>query len=154
MKLDNILNAAIRKDSFLVPKEMVINGSFRSDTPGQVAGIVNGDISCKGRILILKDGIVNGDITAEELLVYGKINGNVKGCNKITVQSGAVIKGNINTSEIHIEKEAHIEGLITKSGLQVVLSNKTETARKHQDDNDKIEAAKPDQPVKERQSWF
>jgi cytoskeletal protein CcmA (bactofilin family) len=152
MKLDNILNAAIRRDSFLIPKEMVINGSFKADTPGQIAGIVNGDVLCKGRILILRDGVVNGDIAAEELLVYGRINGHVKSCNKITVQSGAVIKGNINTAEIHIEKDALIEGLITKSGVQVVVNKKTDTVRK-------IEAAIAEPPIgkeglKEQQSWF
>jgi cytoskeletal protein CcmA (bactofilin family) len=151
MKLDNILNAAIRKDSFLIPKEMVINGSFKAETPGQIAGIVNGDVLCKGRILILKEGIVNGDISAEELQVYGKINGDIKGCNKINVQSGAVIKGNITTAEIHIEKDAVIEGLITKSGLQLVLNKKLPTPKKSEE---------PEVPVagnagtNERQAWF
>lgn len=153
MKLDNILNPAHRKDSFLVPKEMVINGSFRSDTPGQVAGIVNGDIICKGRMLIVKEGIVNGDIVAEELLVYGKINGNVKSCNKITVQSGAVIRGNVNTLEIHMEKEALIEGLITKSGSQIILNKKAEAAKKNEI-SEHHEQAKYDHPETNRQKWF
>ena len=43
MKLENILNAAIGKESFCVPKEMVINGSFLAETSGQVTltGYVN-----------------------------------------------------------------------------------------------------------------
>ena len=40
MKLENILNAAIRKENFCVPKEMVINGSFLAETSGQPAKLI------------------------------------------------------------------------------------------------------------------
>lgn len=149
MKLDNILNAAIRKDSFLIPKEMVIHGSFTSETPGQIAGTIHGDVQSKGRILILKEGIINGDVHAEELLVYGKINGDVKKCNKINVQSGAVIKGNVTTGEIHIEKDAIIEGLITKSGVQLTVNKKQPTIEKKTEPGTENTATN-----KERHSWF
>jgi cytoskeletal protein CcmA (bactofilin family) len=150
MKFDVILNSAIRKDSFVIPKEVVIGGSIKADTPGQISGIVNGDIICKARIVIHKDGIVNGNIIADELLVYGHINGDIKSCNKVTVQSGAVVKGNINTAEIHIEKEALIEGLIMKSGVQI---NKPGVARKK---DPPMEPAVPVTNINDeiKQSWF
>lgn len=148
MKLDNILNAAMRKDSFLIPKEMVIDGSFRSETPGQIAGTINGDVQSKGRVLIHKEGIINGDVYAEELLVYGKINGDVKRCNKINVQSGAVIKGHVNTGEIHIEKDAVIEGLISKSGVQLTINKKPPAEKKDEPLTENTV------PGKERHSWF
>jgi cytoskeletal protein CcmA (bactofilin family) len=42
----------------------------------------------------------------------------------MTVHSGAVIKGNIITVEIHIEKDAVIEGLISKSGIPAIIYRK------------------------------
>ncbi len=117
MKLENILNAAIRKENFCIPREMVINGSFQSDISGHIAGTVNGDVWVKGRIVILKDGFINGDISADEITVYGRITGEIKNCSKMVIHSGAVIKGNITTSEIHTDKDAIVEGLIIKPGV-------------------------------------
>ncbi len=136
IKFDNILNAAIGKESFSVPKQMIITGSLKTDAPGQIAGVVNGDVTVNSRVVILKDGIVNGDISAEELIVFGKINGNVNRCNKMIVQSGAIIKGNITTVEIHVEKDAIIEGVVSKSGVHMVVNKKKELVRKSETDNE------------------
>ncbi|MEP7373380.1 MAG: polymer-forming cytoskeletal protein [Chitinophagaceae bacterium] len=119
MKLENILNATIGRESFCVPKEMVINGSFLAETSGQVAGTVNGDVLVKGKIVILKEGIVNGDISADELVVYGRLTGDVRSCSKMVIHSGAIVSGNITATEIHTDKDAIIEGLIVKSGMPV-----------------------------------
>ena len=118
MKLENIFNASIRKESFYIPREMVITGSVNTEMPGQVAGVINGNLFAKNKVVILKEAVVNGDITAEELLVYGRINGDVVCSGKMIIQNGAVIKGNIVTAEIHIEKDTVIEGVITKSQKQ------------------------------------
>jgi cytoskeletal protein CcmA (bactofilin family) len=134
MKFENILNAAIGKESFCVPKETIIYGSLETETSGQITGTVRGDVWVKNRLIIHKEGMVTGDVSAEELVVYGKINGNVKKCTKTTVHSGAVIKGNIATSEIHIEKDAVIEGLISKSEtLPDSFQKKTELTKKKTD---------------------
>ena len=154
MKLDSLLNSSHRKDSFLIPKEMMITGTIQTDAPGQIAGIIKGDVLTKSRIIILKEGIINGDVTADELLVYGKINGHVKSCNKINVQSGAVITGNINTAEIHMEKNAKIGGTITKSDIQSLTKSK-DTPKKKEAPAEILEPvpAAKDQNT-ERQAWF
>lgn len=157
MKFENILNAAIGKENFCIPKEMIINGSFKAETSGQITGTVKGDVWVKSRLLIHKEGIVTGDVSAEELVVYGKINGNVKKCRKTTVHSGAVIKGNITTAEIHIEKDAVIEGLISKSeNLPGSFQKKSESSKKKTGSVDK--KVKPVSAVKyetaEQRTWF
>ena len=155
MKFDNILNAAIGKESFCIPKQTVITGSLKTDAPGQIAGIVNGDVMVTGKIVIHKDGIVNGDVSAEELIVFGKINGNVTRCNKMTVQSGAVIKGNITTIEIHVEKDATIEGVVTKSGIHMMITKKKEQMRKTEFIAENTEThIEEKSEIIERQTWF
>lgn len=154
MKLENILNPASRKENFCITKEMVIDGSVKAGTSGQVAGIINGDLEVKGRLTVMKEGILNGDIIAEELVVFGKINGDVKKCNKISVQPGAIIKGNVNTVEIHIEKEAVIDGIITKSGIQLTNTGKKEALKKNLFPKP-TESVSDERTVSaERQKWF
>jgi cytoskeletal protein CcmA (bactofilin family) len=155
MKLENILNAAIRKESFCVPKEMVINGSFLAETSGQISGRVNGDILVKGRIVILKEGIVNGDISADELVVYGRLTGDVRSCSKMVIHSGAVVSGNITATEIHTDKDAIIEGLIVKPGMPLSAENNTKSAAKTSSpfrENYKTSAGNPESSKQE--AWF
>lgn len=155
INLENILNAAIGRESFSLPKQVVITGAFKTDAPGQIAGIVNGDVLANSKIVILKDGVVNGDVSAEELVVFGKINGNVNRCNKMIVQSGAVIKGNISTIEIHIEKDAVIEGLVSKAGVHMVINKKKEPLRKNESaqEHPSLETEEKNAQTK-RQAWF
>ena len=113
MKFENLL-PGIRKETFHIPKEMIITGSFKADTAGQVAGIVNGYIQVNGKLIITKDAIINGNILATDIMVYGKITGDVKCFSKMFVQTGARIRGNIHTAEIHLEKGSLVDGVITK----------------------------------------
>ena len=155
MKLENILNAAIGKESFCIPKEMVINGSFQAESSGHIAGRVNGDILVNGRIVILKEEIVNGDISADELVVYGRLTGDVRSCSKMIVHSGAVVTGNITATEIHTDKDAIIEGLIVKPGMPVSIDNKTKSPAKSGSafrENFKTSTGNPDSPKQE--AWF
>ena len=121
LKLENILGAS-GKGGFFVPKGMIITGTFSADKSGQIAGTVNGDVFVKGKVTVLKGAIIRGDISAMEIVVYGKITGDVKCTGKAMVQPGAYIKGNISTSEIHIEKDAIVEGIITKSGAEIIVA--------------------------------
>lgn len=157
MKLDNIFHAAVRKESFFIPKEMVITGSVDTEMPGQVAGVINGNVFVKNKVIILKEGVINGDISAEELLVYGRINGDVLCSGKMLIQNGAVIKGNIITSEIHIEKDTIIEGVINKSFLEPVqfIERAESKSRKNEiSDNPADRIVSSQKENVKRQAWF
>jgi cytoskeletal protein CcmA (bactofilin family) len=154
IKLENILNAAIRKENFCIPKEMVINGSFQSETSGQVAGTVNGDVLVKGRIVILKDGFINGDISADEITVYGRISGDVRHCSKIIIHSGAIVNGSITAEEIHTEKETIIEGLIVKPGMPVAEKRKEPKLASSSSISDIDKPVQENSQLKEQASWF
>jgi cytoskeletal protein CcmA (bactofilin family) len=154
MKFENILSTTIRKESFFISKEMVITGSVHADAPGQIAGIIKGDVSVNQKLVILKEGIILGNVSAEELLVYGKIEGDVKRCNKLMVQAGAVIKGDITTQEIHTEKDAIIEGLISKAGHPPPTKKRELPKKKehHIETNERVAPNKKE--TGGREAWF
>jgi cytoskeletal protein CcmA (bactofilin family) len=152
MNLDNILHAALGKEYFCIPKEMIINGSFSAETSGEIAGKVNGNIVVKGRVIILKDGIVHGDIEVEDLIVYGKLTGDVRSCFKLTAHAGAVITGDIFAQEINTDKEAIIQGHIIKPNEVTAVIKKTGKIQTRQNSEltekmDEIKLLKP-------ASWF
>jgi cytoskeletal protein CcmA (bactofilin family) len=154
MKFENIASTTGRKESFFLSKEMVITGAVKAEAPGQIAGIINGEVVVNNKLVILKEGIILGDVAADELLVYGRIDGDVK-CTNLIIQSGALIKGNITTITIHIEKDAIIEGNIVKAGNQMVLHKKKELPKKKEPPAKKVEPSPNSKKgTDERHAWF
>lgn len=161
MKLDNIINAALGKESFYIPKGMVITGSVNTRINGQIAGMINGNLFATSKIVVQKGAVINGDVSAEDLQVYGNINGDVQCAGKTIVYNGAVIKGSIYTAEIHIEKDAVIEGMISKAAKEEPVpaigrtTNSTSAQKEVAEENKKQDS--PLSPAKEetkRQAWF
>lgn len=125
LKLENIFDAS-RKGDFFVPKGMAITGTFTADQPGKIAGEINGDVLVKGKVTILKGAVIRGDIYASGVTVYGKVTGDIKCTGKTTLETGAYVRGNIVTSEVHIEKDTIVEGIITKPSAETTTAHEPE----------------------------
>jgi cytoskeletal protein CcmA (bactofilin family) len=120
LKFENIFDAS-RKGGFFVPSGMEITGTFTADKPGKIAGTVNGNVFVKGKVTILKEAVIHGDIHASEVIVYGKVTGDIKCTGNTVLGSGAHIRGNISTLEIHVEKDSILDGVIMKSITETTI---------------------------------
>lgn len=109
------------KNSFFIPAGMTVTGNFTVDVPGQIAGTVNGDVTVNGRLLILKNAFINGNVKAHQLEIFGKVTGDISCSGKMVLQNESYIKGNISTVEIHLEKDAVVDGMITKPGQHNIV---------------------------------
>ena len=89
---------------------------------------IEGDLVEKDKIIV--DAKINGDIKAEDIETHS--NSNVTGNIDSKVASlGGLMKGNVNSDKIKIQKTADIEGVLNQKTLVVeegaVLKIKTET---------------------------
>ena len=73
-------------------------------------GTVEGDIRCKGKIVVGPKGCVTGNITAENAEILGQITGNVQVDNKLVLKATATIKGDIASRQLEIEPNAQLNG--------------------------------------------
>ena len=99
--------------------------------------IIQEDVNIKGNVFEKEDidvnGEIAGDIKAENLTVLdkAKIIGNVKS-SKSTI--GGYVKGDIDSSKVHISKSGDVEGTIKQKTLSIEegakLKIKTETTNK------------------------
>ena len=126
LKFENIFDAS--RGSFFVPQGMVITGTFTADKPGKIAGTIHGDVFVTGKVTILKEAVIRGDIQASEVTVYGKVTGDIKCTSKTVLESGAHVRGNISTVEIHVEKDAILEGIINKAGGAITSDDDIEAS--------------------------
>ena len=78
-----------------------------------VDGEVEGTIRMtEGRLTIGQDGRVRADIVAAEVVVFGKLEGDLKVSGRAELRAGAVVSGNIFASRLSIEDNAVLRGQV------------------------------------------
>lgn len=96
--------------------ELKSNGSIKGNIKAHSVSVGNnqiiGNVTCTGNCEVLNDAAVQGDVNAENLSLYGNINGNVVVKGKIILYSTAILNGDCTTSQIKIEEGAIIKGNI------------------------------------------
>jgi cytoskeletal protein CcmA (bactofilin family) len=87
-----------------------ITGNLEGEAELQIDGEICGDIRCT-KLVISKGATVNGNVTAEEVIIRGTVVGMVRG-NRVILQEGAYVQNEINYKRLCIEEEAHFEGIV------------------------------------------
>src|ERR1700674_509100 len=85
-----------------------ITGNLQSEGEVQVDGQVHGDIRC-AHLTVGKDACIVGNITAEEVVVRGKVTGVIR-ANRVILQDSARVDSQIFHKKLAIEEGAIFEG--------------------------------------------
>jgi len=89
-----------------------IKGQLTGTEDLQIDGKVEGPISLNGHQLIVgATAVLNSEIHAGEVIVYGKVIGNLHG-DRVDVKTDGSVTGDISTARISIEDGAHFKGRI------------------------------------------
>ena len=84
--------------------EVEIQGIFR------VEGEFEGTIRTPEQLVVVKTGVVKGDIYVKTAVVGGRILGNIHAETKIELQSGSHVEGDIRTRRLVIDEGVFFEG--------------------------------------------
>lgn len=87
-----------------------VAGTFR------VEGEFKGDIATPENLIIGKTGIVNGSIQVKNAMIGGQLFGNITAENKIELQSGSHVEGDIKTKRLVIDEGVFYEGSCSMGG--------------------------------------
>ncbi|MDD3711307.1 MAG: polymer-forming cytoskeletal protein [Patescibacteria group bacterium] len=96
----------------IIGESVQVKGNFESNGNIIVNGILDGEIKTKGAILVGDKAKINANIKAEEMAVKGKVIGNLKINGYLSIGGSAGVLGDIECSQISIEKGAEINGNI------------------------------------------
>jgi len=104
---DNSASTAI---SSIIGQDMAIVGDITFKNKIQLDGNLQGNIS--GTFLVLSEsGRIKGDVVAETIACYGKVDGNVK-ADKLFLKKTGVINGRVETSDLSVESGGVLNGEI------------------------------------------
>lgn len=85
-------------------------GQILSDEDIRIDGVIEGNIECKGKIVVGPTSFVQGDINCRILEVMGKIVGNITCFDTMVLRKQSILEGDIRTKIIEIEPGAIFNG--------------------------------------------
>lgn len=113
--ITDLFRNALGKGRFLLPRQVVVQGSIEATIPGRIDGNVKGDVRTEGLLVVGPQASVKGNVYATDLVTYGKIYGDIYISNKAVISNVAYIKGDVNALILEVKEGAVIEGAIRKS---------------------------------------
>lgn len=100
---------------FWLSKDSVLgDGVITIPSHLKIAGTVNMNIECSGKLVISESGKVNGNIKATEIFVFGNVKGDIVAYESITIHKSGVVNGHIASKKLIIE-----EGAVCNLGMAV-----------------------------------
>ena len=96
-----------------IGKTVLVKGELSGTEDLYLDGEVEGSIELRDHSLVVgPHGRVRAHIHARDVVVHGKVDGNVKGTERVELKKSAVLTGDIFTQRIIIEDGAFFKGAI------------------------------------------
>ncbi len=109
-----------------ISKGLIIKGEITGSESLFIDGKVEGSINIPGnRVTVGRNGQVNASINAREIVVLGKLKGNVSATDRVDIRAEGALTGDVAAARISIEDGAFFKGGIdirkadAKSGVVV-----------------------------------
>ncbi|MGI6349763.1 MAG: polymer-forming cytoskeletal protein [Eubacteriaceae bacterium] len=97
----------------IISEDVEIVGNINKGGSIRLEGILKGNITTQGNLIVGKNASVQGDIQCENMNVIGKVEGNVR-CRHLKIFSGASLLGAVDIVTIAIEDNATFAGNCTR----------------------------------------
>lgn len=86
----------------------------------KVEGRIAGGVLRARQVMLAKEGSIAGDVSAQEVVVGGVIDGCVNASERLELQTTAVVNGDIATKSIVVMQGARINGAVKMTDLALV----------------------------------
>jgi cytoskeletal protein CcmA (bactofilin family) len=98
-------------DQATIGKSLVIKGEVTGSESLYIDGRVEGSINLSGnRVTVGRNGVVSANINAREIVVLGKVRGNLTASDRVDIRSDGSLTGDVVASRISIEDGAFFKG--------------------------------------------
>jgi len=92
-------------------KSLVIKGEVTGSESLYIDGRVEGSINLPGnRVTVGRNGVVSANISAREIVVLGKVRGNMTASDRVDIRAEGSLTGDIVAQRISIEDGAYFKG--------------------------------------------
>jgi len=115
-------------DQATIGRTLVIKGEISGSEALYIDGRIEGKIVMpESRVTIGRNGKVDASIQAREVVVMGKVNGNIECGDRVDIRAEGTVSGDISTVRISVE-----DGAALKGGIQVRSEGKQNQNKQEQ----------------------
>jgi cytoskeletal protein CcmA (bactofilin family) len=94
-----------------IGKSLVIKGEVTGSEALYIDGRVEGSINLPGnRVTVGRNGVVSANINAREVVVIGKVKGNMTASDRVDIRNEGSLTGDVIAARISIEDGAYFKG--------------------------------------------
>ena len=98
-------------DQATISKGLIIKGEITGSESLFVDGKVEGSITLPGnRVTVGRNGQVSASIAAREIVILGKVRGNVAATDRVDIRAEGALTGDVAAARISIEDGAFFKG--------------------------------------------
>jgi len=98
-------------DQAVISKGLFVKGEITGTESLYIDGKVEGSINLTGnRVTVGRNGQVSANITAREVVVLGKVRGDVSATDRVDIRAEGALSGNVSAARISIEDGAFFKG--------------------------------------------
>jgi cytoskeletal protein CcmA (bactofilin family) len=121
-------NVTAPVDQATIGRTLVIKGEISGSESLYIDGRIEGKITMpESRVTIGRNGKVDASIQAREVVIMGKVTGNIECSDRVDIRAEGSVHGDIATSRISVEDGASLKG-----GIQVRSEGKQGQSKQDQ----------------------
>jgi len=96
-----------------IGRTLVIKGEVSGSESLYVDGRIEGTLSFKDhRVTVGRNGVVQANIAAREVVIMGKVTGNVECSDRVDIRSEGTLTGDVVSQRISVEDGAMLRGSV------------------------------------------
>ncbi|MGX8797572.1 bactofilin family protein [Fusibacter sp. JL298sf-3] len=97
----------------IIGPNSTVKGDLESDGSIRIDGVILGDISSKGNIIISEQAKVTGNVACLSTEIYGVCKGNVSVQGRVNLHENASLDGDVIARSFNTKEGAHFTGNCT-----------------------------------------
>ena len=109
-------------ESVVIGDGVVVKGAFTVPSKAVINGVIEGDLTAE-EVLIGPTGRITGRVSAKIIDVRGQLHNTIVSESSLIVRSTGKIVGKIHYSEIEIEKGGEIEGTLSQGAEPATVAS-------------------------------
>lgn len=109
MAIFNKSTSSSNRQSSIVAAGAKIKGDLRLNSMIYVDGEIEGSINSTDSVIVGKNGLIKGDVTAKRLVINGKLEGNAD-ADMVEILKDAVFKGDMKVADLVCEPGGRLIG--------------------------------------------
>jgi cytoskeletal protein CcmA (bactofilin family) len=107
----------------VIAKKTVIKGEISSEGDFRIDGTVEGTVKAKGRVIIGKEGRIEGAVECSNADVEGEVSGNLLVANMLTLKATSNVSGDVIIGKLTVEPGANFNATCSMKGVVKELVN-------------------------------